>query len=100
MFNCHLSIGERRGGDSSPRPGFCPGNCLAGSPVRPLQHLSVVDRSCAAERRNPSIIGERTLIPKPEDSNIVDVSLTRLLASTRIGGLAHASADLHTHRRT
>src|SRR5947208_15325687 len=32
--------GKRRGGDSNPRHGFCPCNCLAGSPVRPLQHLS------------------------------------------------------------
>ena len=32
---------ERRGGDSNPRHRFCQCNCLAGSPVRPLQHLSV-----------------------------------------------------------
>src|ERR1700680_4679310 len=31
----------RRGRDSNPRSGFTPDNCLAGSPVRPLQHLSV-----------------------------------------------------------
>ena len=30
----------RRGGDSNPRHRFCQCNCLAGSPVRPLQHLS------------------------------------------------------------
>ena len=30
----------RRGGDSNPRSRFCRDNCLAGSPVRPLQHLS------------------------------------------------------------
>src|SRR5205807_264787 len=30
----------RRGRDSNPRSGFTPDNCLAGSPVRPLQHLS------------------------------------------------------------
>ena len=32
--------GWRRGGDSNPRHRFCQCNCLAGSPVRPLQHLS------------------------------------------------------------
>jgi hypothetical protein len=32
----------RRGGDSNPRYRFCQYNCLAGSPVRPLQHLSAV----------------------------------------------------------
>ena len=36
-----LIIWERRGGDSNPRHRFCQCNCLAGSPVRPLQHLSV-----------------------------------------------------------
>src|SRR5512136_1653433 len=30
----------RGGGDSNPRSGFTPDNCLAGSPDRPLQHLS------------------------------------------------------------
>src|SRR5213593_903011 len=49
---------ERRGGDSNPRHGFCPCNCLAGSPVRPLQHLSVVDEVAPQRRRNLPIIGE------------------------------------------
>src|SRR6476660_8039353 len=48
--------GKRRGGDSNPRHGFCSCNCLAGSPVRPLQHLSVVE-DVAPRGRNPSIIG-------------------------------------------
>ncbi len=42
-----LSFGWRRGGDSNPRHRFCQCNCLAGSPVRPLQHLSKADRVCA-----------------------------------------------------
>src|SRR5580700_4747653 len=36
----------RRGGDSNPRSRFCQDNCLAGSPVRPLQHLSAVLNCC------------------------------------------------------
>src|SRR5439155_13857888 len=51
------SKGKRRGGDSNPRHGFCPCNCLAGSPVRPLHHLAVVDR-VAPPRRNLPIIRE------------------------------------------
>src|SRR5262249_9787390 len=55
-----LTLKERRGGDSNPRHRFCQCNCLAGSPVRPLQHLSVmvVDRSCAGLVRSFLIIGE------------------------------------------
>ena len=49
---------KRREGDSNPRHGFCPCNCLAGSPVRPLQHLSVVERCRASQGRNLSIIGK------------------------------------------
>src|SRR2546429_7260861 len=47
---------ERRGGDSNPRHGFCPCNCLAGSPVRPLQHLSVVDKVAPQMTRDLLII--------------------------------------------
>jgi hypothetical protein len=35
---------ERRGWDSNPRSQFTRDNCLAGSPVRPLQHLSIYCR--------------------------------------------------------
>ena len=59
-----MILKERRGGDSNPRHPFCECNCLAGSPVRPLQHLSVlvVDRSRAGFVRSPPIIGEAARI--------------------------------------
>src|SRR5262249_53859194 len=45
----------RRGGDSNPRHRFCQCNCLAGSPVRPLQHLSAAEATFPAR---PDLAGE------------------------------------------
>ena len=52
---------KRRGGDSNPRHGY-PCNCLAGSPVRPLQHLSPgpdqADDQVRRQFKRLSIIGK------------------------------------------
>ena len=60
----------RRGGDSNPRSGFTPDNCLAGSPVRPLQHLSAPAARVYAERRPPATRGcsRGREQPRPERS--------------------------------
>src|SRR5262245_55253180 len=47
--------GKRRGGDSTPRHRVCQCNCLAGSPVRPLQHLSGVDGNCTPRRATSTL---------------------------------------------
>ncbi len=54
---------KRRGGDSNPRHRFCQCNCLAGSPVRPLQHLSVVDEAARLNAQPSHYMGKPLPFP-------------------------------------
>src|ERR1700728_1459429 len=50
-----LLVKWRRGGDSNPRSRFCQDNCLAGSPVRPLQHLSAAAKTFGTSK-SPAVL--------------------------------------------